>query len=96
MNNVKLEKKVKEQLPDFHGEVQSLSIEQMDNRLAQLAKALEAVEDQKEQDLELERARELVANIMEPYREVRKTIRLKTKYLVALINNMEDSDNGIV
>ncbi len=54
-------------------------------RLAHYAKEAEAVEDAKEADEELEQAKESAAQLAAPYRDAKKAIRLKSRYIISLL-----------
>jgi hypothetical protein len=82
---VNLTEKVQKELPEFVSEVASLSVEQLDARLAQLAKDADAVEQAKEADEALEQARERAAELNAPYVDSRKALRLKSRYIVELL-----------
>jgi len=82
-----LEQQVKEEMPEFVSEVASASTEQLDARLAQLAKDLEAVNDAKEADEELKEARETASAMAQPYRDAKKHIALKSRYIVSLLKD---------
>ena len=81
-----LAEKVQEQYPDFAEEVEkSLTPEQMDARISSLQKQLEESEDHKDSNEQLKDARALVAELAGPYNDVKKAVRLKTKYLIELL-----------
>ena len=83
--DLKLEEKIKKANPEFAEEVAALSIEELDRRLAQLAKDLEATEDAKDADSELAQAQETVTQLAAPYRDAKKALRLKSRYVIGLI-----------
>ena len=76
---------VQKEMPEFAGEVAGLSVEQLDARLAQLAKDAEATDEAKDADQELAEAREAAKQMAAPYREAKAAIGLKSKYIVGLI-----------
>lgn len=80
-----LQEKVQEEMPEFTGEVAGLSVDQLNARLAEQAKAAEWNESKKEEDEELEEAQERVGELVAPYRDAKKAIRLRSRYLIALI-----------
>ena len=80
-----LQQKVQEEMPDFAGEVAGLSVDQLNNRLAEQAKAGEWNEQAKEDDEELEEAQATASELAAPYKDVKKAVRLKSRYLIALI-----------
>lgn len=77
--------KVEKEMPEFVAEVAGLSVQELDARLATLAKNNEAVEQSKEADEDLASAKEAVKQFNAPYREAKAAIRSKTSYIVALI-----------
>ncbi len=85
MKKLDIAAKLSKENPEFVAEVQGLSVEQLDARLAQLAKDGEAVEDAKEADEELEATQSHASAMAAPYREAKKAIGLKRKFLVGLI-----------
>jgi len=78
-------KQIQENYPEFEAETLGLSIDQLNNKLASLAKGLEESEDAKEGDEELEKARLLVSELGAPYRDVKKAVNLKTKFVIGLL-----------
>lgn len=77
--------KVQEEMPEFVGEVVGLSVDDLNKRLAALAKASQENDENQENDKELEQAKAHARELGETYREPRKAIKKKTKYIVALI-----------
>lgn len=80
-----IQEKVQKELPDFASEVAALSVEDLNQRLNQCAKDFEANEDAKEADEALEQARLAASELAAPYRDCKKVIRLKSRYIVSLI-----------
>lgn len=80
-----IQAQVKEDMPEFYDESLGLSVEQMDARLAQFAKDLEAIQDTKADDEALREASEKLSQLRAPYLESKKAVKLKSKYLIALI-----------
>lgn len=81
-----IETQVQEQLPDFAGEVAGLSVQELNARLSELAKAREQNSDAKEEDEELENVRKVVSELSAPYRDAEKALKLKSRYLIKLID----------
>jgi hypothetical protein len=79
--------KVEKEYPEFAEEVAALTADQLNNRLATLAKGLEESEDAKESDEELERAKLLASELSAPYRDVKKAVQLKSKYVIGLLRD---------
>lgn len=76
---------VQEEFPEFANEVNGLSTDQLNNKLATLAKHLEESETAKENDEALEQAKGDAAELSAPYRDAKKAIRAKSKYVIALL-----------
>lgn len=77
--------KIQEEYPEFAEEVIGLSSEQLDSRLATLAKNLDETETAKENDRQLEDAQGLVSELSGPYKDARKALKLKSKYVIHLL-----------
>lgn len=77
--------KLEKEQPEFVAEVSGLSVQDLDARLAQLAKDIQAVEDAKDADEDLAANREQVKILAAPYSEAKKALRLKTSYIVDLV-----------
>lgn len=77
--------KLQKENPEFADEVNGLSVDALNAKLAQLAKDGEAVEDAKEADEELARIRDEAKLMADPYRDARKVLRLKSRYVINLI-----------
>lgn len=78
---------VQENYPEFETEVIGLSIDQLNNKLASLTKGLEESEAAKEEDEDLNNAHALASELGAPYKDVKKAIRLKTKYVIGLLRD---------
>jgi ATP phosphoribosyltransferase regulatory subunit HisZ len=76
--------KVQKELPEFVSEVSGLSVQDLDARLVTLTKGLAETEQAKEQDEELENAKALVSELSAPYRDAKKVLSMKIKYIVSL------------
>lgn len=84
-NKKSVEEKIRKEQPDFVEAVVGLSVDDLNTRVLNLAKELESIDAAKEDDLELERAQELVKEYLGPYREGKRVARLRIKYLISLI-----------
>jgi len=80
-----LKQKVQEEMPEFANEVAGLAVSDLNNRLAKLAKDAEANEQAQEDDEELEQTRAQASEMAAPYKEAKKAIRLRSRYIIALI-----------
>ena len=73
--------------PEFVKEVSNLSVEALDKRLAELAKAADDVKVAKEADEQLALAKDQAKEFGAPYREATRALALKTAYIVNLIKD---------
>jgi hypothetical protein len=80
-----LEEKMQEEQPEFAGEVAGLSVDQLNARLAEQAKAAEWNQQAKEEDEDLEEKKAVASEAAAPYRDAAKAIRLRSRYLIKLI-----------
>ena len=76
---------VEELYPDFTSEVGALSLDSLEKRLSNYAKRAEEIEEAKESDEELEKTKELLSELAAPYRDGKKEVRLKSRYIISLI-----------
>lgn len=76
---------VQRDMPDFADEVAGKSVEELNDRLAVLAKNQEELQQAKEADEALEQARAAASELAAPYREGKKALVLKTRYIIGLI-----------
>ena len=79
------EEKVDAKFPGFVSEVIGLSADQLKTRLGEIAKALQENEDKRDADEELGDAKALAKELGEAYSGPKKDFKMKTKYLVKLI-----------
>lgn len=80
-----LREKVQEQMPDFADSVDASSVDSLNERLANIAKAYEENETNMEDDLKLEQAKEEAKELGAAYRDARKVLKLQTKYIATVI-----------
>ena len=80
-----LQEKVQEDMPEFAAEVAGLSVQDLNNRLATLAKGAEENEQAQEDDEDLEKARAEASELAAPYRDAKKALRLRSRYVISLI-----------
>lgn len=78
-------KDINTQHPEFAKEVDALTTEQLKERVYQLQKGLEESEEHKEANDELKAARANVSELSAPYRDIKTAVRLKTKYILELL-----------
>lgn len=77
--------KVQKSYPDFVQEVDTLTIDQLKARIVQLQQALEESEAHKEANEALASAKAELSELSGPYRDVKKAVGLKTKYIIELL-----------
>ena len=77
--------KVQKEMPEFASEVLKLDTQGLKNRIATYAEELEKSEECMESDDELKSAKLEAKELAAPYGDVRKAVRLKTRYLLSLI-----------
>jgi len=82
-----LNEKVQKELPEFAGEVASLTAQELNNRLAELAKGAEQNEQAKEDDEELADTQAKASELAAPYKDAKKMIRLKSRYIIGLLKD---------
>lgn len=79
-----IEETCQKEMPEFVAEVSGLDLAALNTRLAGYAKDVEAVQDASEADEELERTREQLNQLSAPYREAKKALKLKIRYIISL------------
>lgn len=86
MNNPKksIREVVEKEMPEFASEVASLKREELDARISSIVEALEDLSAQKETDERLAEAQAVASELLAPYKEAGKALKLKVKYLVML------------
>ena len=82
---ISTEDKIRKDNPEFVAEVSKLDTLALEKRLSDLAKGAEEVEDAKEADETLESARSNVIELAAPYRDAKKSIRLKMRYIISIL-----------
>lgn len=87
MSTEALEKKVLKLAggKEFLIEVQRLSAEELEARISQLQVGLEESRSHKEENEALKAAKEEVALLTGPYRDVESAVKLKTKVIIDLL-----------
>lgn len=80
-----VKEKVQKEYADFTKEIDSLSVEQLEDRIVGMQKALEESEEHRENNEDLKAARALTLELSGPYRDIKKAVRLKTKYILELL-----------
>lgn len=81
----KLSEKVQKQFPGYCEEVTALSVEHLEARLVEMAKGLVDTQAAQEADEELQMIREKAKELGEPYRDAKKSIKLRSSYVIELI-----------
>ena len=82
-----LEETVREEYGTFYEEVAGLNVGDLEKRLSTYAKEYEKVDTSKEQDDALKNAQETAKEMAAPYKDAKKAIRLKSKFIVQLISD---------
>lgn len=70
---------------EFADEVRKLDAEALKARIVALQKGLQESEEHRENNEALHDAKETVRMLQEPYNDVRKAVKLKTKYILELL-----------
>jgi hypothetical protein len=78
---------VQKQFPEFPEVVDGLSIDELEKKISTYAKESETIEDAKEADEGLQEAKDQVAELSGPYKDAKKAVRLKIKYLIQLLKD---------
>lgn len=78
---------VKENHPEFADEVAAANTEQLNERLAELAKGREQINDTKDADEEYKEAKETAATLGAPYKDGIKVVSLKSRYIIAILKD---------
>lgn len=81
--------KFEENNPTFVEEVKAMSVEDRKQRLVTLNRGLLEVEQALENDESIKVVREQLKEMLAPYKEARKMIKEKIKYLVELLGEEE-------
>lgn len=79
------EGKVQKEFPEFTSEVAGLDVQALKNRIATYARELSESEDCKDNDEELKNTQSELKELNAPYREVKKAVATKTRYLLSMI-----------
>lgn len=89
MKQSKLSKKqkIEKELPEFVAEVAGLSVQDLDARLAQLAKDIQQVKDSRDADEDLQSLRDQVKLASAPYSDAKKVLQQKTSYIIELLKS---------
>jgi len=80
-----IQEKVQSEFPEFVSETGGLSADQLNNKLATLAKYLDDTETAKENDSDLEQAQAVASELSAPYKEAKKVLKMKSKYVIELL-----------
>ncbi len=83
--------KVAKEFPEFVDEVQGLTIEALRNRIVNMQQALDESEAHKEANDTLKEARANLTELSGPYRDVKRAIQLKTRYIIELLREKGNS-----
>jgi hypothetical protein len=80
-----MKNKVQEEYPEFANEISFLDLPSLRARIVSLQQALAESEEHREANDSLKEARAVVSEISGPYNDVKKAVKLKTKYILDLI-----------
>ena len=80
-----IQEKVQKAYPTFVEEVERLSVSDLEKRLSNYAKAINENDEKQDEDEELEKAKEVVGELTATYSGPRKELKLKSRYMTALI-----------
>jgi uncharacterized small protein (DUF1192 family) len=72
---------------EFRDEVWGLSVEKLEDRIATLQKALDESEEHKKENQALKDLKDEVSLLEGPYNDVKKAVKVKTKFLIELIKD---------
>ena len=70
---------------EFASEVSSLSVANLEARITRMQKDLDESEEHKENNESLRQAKDEVKELSGPYSDVKKAIKLKTKYIIEIL-----------
>jgi hypothetical protein len=84
-SKVSIEEKVQKEFPDFCVDCQGLGVEGLNQKLLTYAKHQEEIEDSLENNEHLKAAREALNELSAPYRDAKKAVRLKMRYIINMI-----------
>jgi hypothetical protein len=90
MKNNNVATKTQKEFPEFVNEVANLSVGDLNNRLLALTIASADNDTAQENDEELEEAKEKAAFFAAPYRDARKAVKLKTRYILSLLEGKQE------
>lgn len=82
-----VQEKVQADYPEFATEVANLTVDELNNRLSSMVKELEESESHKENNEDLNDAKSLASELAAPYRDVKKAVQLKSRYVVGLLKD---------
>lgn len=79
--------KVEEEFPEFASEVASLSQDELKNRVVSLVESLRQIDDELKNNEKIQEAKEVLKEMTGPYRDAKKALSLKVKFLLEKLNN---------
>lgn len=80
-----LSQKVEKDYPEFVSVVAGMSADELEKKLASYAKEQENSLKAEESDAELQSTKEKLKELKAPYGDIKKALRLKMRYIIALI-----------
>lgn len=78
---------IQKQFPEFIDAVDGLSTDEIEKRISGYAKESQNVDDAKDADEGLADAKAQVAELSAPYKDAKKAINLKIRYLIQLLKD---------
>lgn len=78
---------VQKDYPDFAQEVDGLPLDALEKRISTYAKEAEKVSKAKEDDIALEEVNEKKSELEGPYKDAKKAISLKIRYLIQRVKD---------
>lgn len=82
-----IEEKVQAEFPEFAASIASSGVTELESKLSTYAKQQDEVELAMEADTALEDSKALTSELSAPYRDAKKAIKMKMKYIIALIKD---------
>lgn len=90
--NEKFQKKMSKDYPDFVDAMEGLSATDLEGNLCLYSKYNQDTQVAKENDVDLNAAKEKVSELSGPYNDALKALKMKLKYINMLINELKGTD----
>jgi hypothetical protein len=82
-----LEDIIRKTFPGYAEEIMGRNVDKLNAELAKLSKDNETNEEAKEDDEDYEKARAKASELGAPYRDAKKAIRLRTRFVISTIKD---------